>query len=402
MSRFVGHRVKSCYLKPITMDLFSDEIQIDDLSVAIKLFKESRAGFLKLFNSSPICMSMTTTTLGQRIYVRVNNKFLEKFGFDESEIIGRTSVEVGILDNEESERVGNMIRDKGKLQNDYVRCIDKNGKTVHTVSSIEMMEINGETYLVSFFVDVTKIMQQQAIIEQHARQLEYVNKELEAFSYSISHDLRAPLRAIDGYAKALEEDFYPLFDDDGRSALAAVQRNAKRMTHLIDDLLAFARLGQKPINKTDLDMNVLVGEVLDELKKITHHKAEIVTGTLHPVRGDYTLIRQVLINLLSNSIKYSSKKEHPVVEISSIAENNQVTYSVRDNGAGFDMKYADKLFGVFQRLHPAREFEGTGVGLAIVQRIVNKHMGTIRAEGEPGKGATFTFSLPDKTPLDTV
>ncbi len=376
------------------MDLFSDNLIIDDFSSALKLFKESRDGFLKLFHNSPVCMSMTTTTLGNRVYVRVNQKFLEKFGFTEQEIIGKTSVEIGILDAEESLRVAAIIKEKGRLQNDYVKCRAKDGGIVHAISSIEVMDMNNETYLVSFFVDITKIIEQQAIIEQHARQLEALNKELEAFSYSVSHDLRAPLRAIDGYTKLLEEDFYSLFDEDGKRALTAVQRNARKMEVLIDDLLAFAKLGKASVSKSDIDMSAMIQDVLADLQKQVEHKAEIKTGTLHPVKGDHALIKQVVINLVSNGIKYSSKKEKPIVEITSTKQNNEVVYTVRDNGEGFDMKYADKLFGVFQRLHRSDEFEGTGVGLAIVHRIISKHGGSVHAEAEVGKGATFTFRLP--------
>jgi PAS domain S-box-containing protein len=321
------------------MDLFSDNITIEDLGTATRLFNESRTGFLKLFNNSPVCMSMTTTTLGKRTYKRVNKKFLEKFEFSEEEIIGRTSVEIGILDTEESLRVGNIIKEKGRLQNDYVKCFTKSGKIVHTVSSIEFMDMNEETYLVSFFVDITQIIEQQATIEQHAKQLESANKELEAFSYSVSHDLRAPLRAIDGYAKSLEEDFYSIVNEEGKKMLSAIQRNAKKMGNLIDDLLAFAKLGKKAILKTDIDMTSLFQDVLFDLKQTTHHKAEIKTGTLHAIKGDYALMKQVLINLLSNAIKYSARKESPLVEISSEIKDDQILYTIKDNGEGFDINY---------------------------------------------------------------
>lgn len=376
------------------MDLFADNIQINDLQIAKKLFEESRAGFLKLFNNSAICMSMTTTNLGKRVYMRVNKKFLEKFGFTESEVIGHTSVEVGILDPEESEKVGNILREKGRLQNDYVKCLHKNGEIVHTVSSIEKMEMNGELYFVSFFLDISRTIQQQALIEQHLKQLETLNKELEAFSYSVSHDLRAPLRAIDGYTRILEEDYKDLLDDDGKEILSVVQRNTKRMNDLIDSLLDFSRLGKKAIQKTDIDMNALVREVSEELKKAATNKAEISISQLHAIKGDLELIRQVVINLVSNALKYSSRKEKPVVEISSAKENGMIIFTVKDNGEGFDMRYASKLFGVFQRLHSAEEFEGTGVGLAIVQRIINRHGGAVSAEAVIGEGATFTFTLP--------
>ncbi|HVD98899.1 MAG TPA: ATP-binding protein [Cytophagaceae bacterium] len=375
------------------MDLFSDNINIDNLEVATRLFRESRAGFFQLFNNSPVCMSMTTTNLGKRTYVRVNKKFLEKFMYAESEIIGHTSVEVGILDQEESIRVGSIIKEKGRLQNDYVKCIAKDGSIVHTVSSIEKMQMNGEEVLVSFFLDITKIIEQQLIIEQHMQQLEAVNKELEAFSYSVSHDLMAPLRAINGYVKILEEDFSSTFDDEGKRVLTAVQKNAKKMGNLINDLLSFARVGKKAIQKTTIDINDLVNEILMDFKN-SGHKAEIIVGDLQPVCGDPGLIKQVFVNLISNAIKYSSKKENPVIEISSALNNNHIVYTIKDNGDGFDMKYADRLFGVFQRLHSDNQFEGTGVGLATVQRIINKHGGVIHAEAEPGKGATFWFTLP--------
>lgn len=376
------------------MDLFSNDIKIDDFDSAVRLFRESREGFVKLFNTSPVCMSMTTTTLGKRTYVRVNEKFLSTFGFTEEEIIGRTSVEIGILDQPESDRVRQLIAEKGRLQNDYVKCIAKDGRIVHTVSSIEMMEMNGEPYLVSFFVDVSRIIDQQDIIEQHARQLEALNKELESFSYSVSHDLRAPLRAINGYIKILEDEFGANLNAEGKRLLDTVQRNALKMNSLISDLLNFSKLGKLPVNKRTIDMQALTSEVLAELKNSITAHTEIRLGTLHPLRGDYTLIRQVMHNLIANALKYSSKREKPVVEIFSEVNDHAVTFTVRDNGAGFDMKYAEKLFGVFQRLHKVSEFEGTGVGLAIVQRVINKHGGTVSAVAEPDKGATFSFSIP--------
>jgi PAS domain S-box-containing protein len=339
-------------------------------------------------------MSMTTTTLGKRTYVRVNKKFVERFGWTEDEIIGKTSIEIGILDEDESQRVRAIITEKGRLQNDYVKCLTKNREIVHTVSSIEYMEMNEEQYLVSFFVDITEIVKQQSIIERHAQQLEALNRELEAFSYSVSHDLRAPLRAIDGYISILEEDFGATFDDDGKRLLTSVHRNARYMGLLIDDLLEFARLGKKPIAKMLIDMSAIVHEILSEMKNTTNHKAQVNIGNLLPIKGDYALMKQVMINLISNAIKYSSKKENPVIDISSKNEGDSIVYTITDNGAGFNMQYADKLFGVFQRLHNKSEFEGTGVGLAMAHRIISKHGGTIHAEAQEGKGAKFWFTIP--------
>jgi PAS domain S-box-containing protein len=373
------------------MDIFSDDIKIENLATAKQFFMECKDGFLKLFNNSPVCMSMTSP---ERKYVRVNKKFLEKFGYSESEIIGRSSVEIGILDPEESIKVGLLIKEKGRLQNDSVKCIAKDGTIVHTISSIEFMEMNGETYLVSFFIDISKIIEQQTIIEQHAQQLQAINKDLEAFSYSVSHDLHAPLRAINGYTQILKDDFIDSLGDEGKRILSAVQNNAQKMARLIDDLLAFSKLGKKEIIKRQIDMTRLVDEVLSDLKKNTHHQAEIKVGLLLPAMGDYALIALVVTNLVSNAVKYSSKREKPEVEISSEQGDNEVRYIIKDNGEGFDMKYAEKLFGVFQRLHSEKDFEGTGVGLAIVNRIVSRHGGKVQADAVPGKGATFSFTLP--------
>jgi signal transduction histidine kinase len=232
-------------------------------------------------------------------------------------------------------------------------------------------------------------------VEQRTEQLTAVNKELEAFSYSVSHDLRAPLRAVDGYSKMLEEDHTASLNDEGKRLLGVIQYNAQKMGTLIDDLLSFSKLGKKAIHKTDVDMNELFSAVITELSRSLNHKADILIGKLLPAKADYALISQVVLNLLSNAIKYSSKKENPVVEVSSSREDGMIVYTIRDNGEGFDMKYVHKLFGVFQRLHSMEEFEGTGVGLAIVQRIINKHGGKVWAEAELHKGATFYFSLPE-------
>lgn len=226
-------------------------------------------------------------------------------------------------------------------------------------------------------------------------ELEFSNKELEAFSYSISHDLRAPLRAINGYAEVLKEDYQAKIDDDGKQLLADIVGGAVRMGNLIDSLLTFSRLGKQEVKKEEIDMNVLMKGILNELKpELQNKKIEFIIKDLPPVKGDVTLMKQVFINLLSNAIKYSAKKEHPVIEVSAERSGNENIYTVKDNGAGFDMKYREKLFGVFQRLHGADEFEGIGIGLAIVKRIVHRHGGHIKAEGEVDKGAVFHIGLP--------
>jgi signal transduction histidine kinase len=233
-------------------------------------------------------------------------------------------------------------------------------------------------------------------VRERTAQLEIVNKELEAFSYSVSHDLRAPLRAVNGFATLIGERYSELFDKDGKRLLNIIQENANKMGVLIDDLLSFSRLGRKEIHRSMIDMTALATNALHELNISRQFKAEVKIGDLHHVLADTTLMKQVWVNLLSNSIKYSANKKMPVVTVSSEEKNGELIYSVADNGVGFNMRYAYKLFGVFQRLHDADDFEGTGVGLALVHRIITKQGGRIWAEAKVGKGATFYFSLPGK------
>ena len=236
-------------------------------------------------------------------------------------------------------------------------------------------------------------------VKAHAAELEAKvherTAELESFSYSVSHDLRAPLRAIDGYARMLEEDYAGRLDAEAQRLIGVVRANARRMGQLIDDLLAFSRLSRQQPARARLDMSALACEVGHDLRG--NRPATIEVAPLPPAQADAALLRQVWTNLIGNALKYSAKKAEARVDIGAREDAGETVYWVRDNGAGFDMRYAQKLFGVFQRLHRADEFEGTGVGLAIVQRIVARHGGRVWAEGEPGAGACFYFSLPKET-----
>ncbi|MHB8790331.1 MAG: PAS domain S-box protein [Desulfobulbaceae bacterium] len=231
-------------------------------------------------------------------------------------------------------------------------------------------------------------------VRVRTEQFEAANKELEAFSYSVSHDLRAPLRAVDGYARILLDDFAPRLDAEGKRVCTVISESARAMGRLIDDLLAFSRVGRSSMQHAAIDMATMVRSVFaDAVTAEERARIDFRVGYLPAAVGDPNLIRQVWINLLANSVKFSAKKQLAVIEVEGRQQGSEIVYSVRDNGAGFDMRYADKLFGVFQRLHSTREFAGTGVGLAIVQRIVARHNGRIWAEGAPGKGATFYFTL---------
>ncbi|MEE8382568.1 MAG: ATP-binding protein, partial [Thermodesulfobacteriota bacterium] len=232
-------------------------------------------------------------------------------------------------------------------------------------------------------------------LERRLREIELVSKELEAFSYSVSHDLRAPLRAIDGFSQILLEDHREGLDKEGRRVIDVIRDNTRRMGELINDLLTFSRQGRKEIIKKDIDMEKMVKDIFKELTVLdSEPRIKIKVNILPPAHADQALIRQVLINFLSNAIKFSGNEKSSLVEVGGRLEKDENIYYVKDNGVGFDMKYSDKLFGVFQRLHSQEEFKGTGVGLALVQRIIHRHQGRVWAEGKVNKGATFYFSVP--------
>jgi len=226
-------------------------------------------------------------------------------------------------------------------------------------------------------------------------QIRALNRELEAFSYSVAHDLRAPLRIINGYSGVLLQDHLQSLNDECQGILQIISRNVGKMAQLIEGLLKFSKLGRMPLNKSIIIAKELIDRVLNEqVRKDENARIEIRLGVLEDLYGDPNLMYHVFSNVISNAIKYSGKQAKPLIEIHSWKENDVVTYTVRDNGVGFNNQYADKMFEVFQRLHDESEFEGTGVGLAIVHKIVTKHGGKIRAEGEENKGATFFLCLP--------
>ena len=232
-------------------------------------------------------------------------------------------------------------------------------------------------------------------VSERTAELELANHELESFSYSISHDLRAPLRAINGFAKVLAADYAAQLDKDAASLLTRITQNAARMSRLIEDVLEFSRVGRGTLNAKRIDMRALIDDVSAELQASSGTKAQIRIGELPPATGDAIVVRQIWQNLIGNALKFSRNAAQPQIEIAGGKRDGMVEYLIRDNGAGFDAAYADKLFGVFQRLHTASEFEGTGIGLAIVRRIVQRHGGSISAEGAVGAGATFRFTLPE-------
>jgi signal transduction histidine kinase len=243
---------------------------------------------------------------------------------------------------------------------------------------------------------VDRIFHQMAAkLAQAIEDLRQANREIEAFSYSVSHDLRAPLRAIDGFSRILEEDHTEHLDAEAKRLLGVVRRNTVMMAQLIDDLLSFSRLARQPIEKADVNMRKLAESTWADVSRDSGvgRNIEFILGDLPRASGDTAMLRQVMTNLLSNAVKFTAPRDPARVEFGGESRNGESVYYVRDNGVGFDMRYVDKLFGVFQRLHAATEFEGTGVGLAIVQRVVQRHGGRVWAESTLHQGSNFYFTL---------
>jgi PAS domain S-box-containing protein len=363
-----------------------------------------------LYNNAP-CGYHSLDESGR--FIDMNATELRWLGYSREEVIGKMKFTDILLPGslETFAKKFSAFMKSGEVKNLEFVLVRKNGTTFPvSLSSTAIFDEQGN-YLASrstvFDTTERKLIEEENEIKNIAvlnaykkleiasREQQAANKDLESFSYSVSHDLRAPLRAINGYAQILEEDYNDKLDDEGRRLLSVVRYSAGKMGRLIDDLLAFSKLGRQEVKRIVIDMNELAEATLRDTER--NHgplKATVIIQDLSPAWGDYALISQVMSNLLANAVKYSSKKDKPVIEVGGKQTSEEHIYYVKDNGAGFDMEYAHKLFGVFQRLHHTQDFEGTGVGLAIVERIITRHGGRVWAEGKPEEGACFYFSLP--------
>lgn len=302
-----------------------------------------------------------------------------------------------------AERIGEVFaHGKSSVEAIFVR---KDGQKLAYYLTGCLVEFDGEPCLLGVGIDISELQKAQnevlrlnAELEQRVEdrtiELKAINRELEAFSYSVSHDLRAPLRAVNGFAEIVLAKFSALLPDDGKRYLDRIRNGAHRMGELIDDLLAFSRLGRGELALANMEMRPLVDSALEELLPARQGRSlTIDIGELPACYGDAKTLRQVWLNLIGNAIKYTRTKNDAHIEIGSVVSDDEIRYFVKDDGVGFNMAYASKLFGVFQRLHRDDEFEGTGVGLAIVQRVINRHGGRVGAEAEENKGAKFWFTL---------
>ena len=340
----------------------------------------------------------------------VNPFLITLLGFSREQFLGKTIWDLGFFkDVVANEEKFTELREKEYVRYEHLPLETSDGRRIEAEFVSNVYLVNGSRVIQCNVRDVTvrrkaeqAVQQLNAELEQRVTertaQLETANKELEAFSYSVSHDLRAPLRAVDGFSQAVLEDFGPQLPEKGQDYLQTIRAGAQKMGALIDDLLAFSRLSRAPLKKHAVNTGALVRSVLADLKAQQEgRKIELRIGELSACTGDPSLLRQVWINLLSNAFKYTQKRDAAVVEIGCEVKAEGSIFFVRDNGAGFDMRYADKLFGVFQRLHRAEDYKGTGVGLAIVQRIIHRHGGRVWADAAVDCGATFHFTLAGET-----
>lgn len=339
----------------------------------------------------------------------INARLGEMLGYSAEEMVGRQMTDFMFQEDKKDHLQRMENRRQGKSEIYERRLMHKDGETVWALVSATPVLDEQRKYIGSFAMvtDITERKQAEREIQKlnleleqrvtkRTAQLEAANQELEAFSYSVSHDLRTPLRAIDGFSHILAEEHADKLDEEGLRLIKVVRDNTKRMGQLIDDMLQFSRTGRLEIKYADIDMTKVAQEVVDELRAASTTKENLLIEieALPPAKGDRNMLRQVLMNLISNAVKFTRTRETPRIKVGASGDDDMTVYFIKDNGVGFDMKYAEKLFGVFQRLHSVNEFEGTGIGLAIVKQIISRHGGRVWGEGEQDKGATFYFTLP--------
>lgn len=342
-----------------------------------------------LYNNAP-CGYHSLDANG--VFVNINDRLLNWLGYQKGEVVGRKSFKEILHPSDwpKFDYEYARFKETGAVNDLEFTFVRRDGRELPVMLSAAALKDDKGQFIKSRATTFDNTERKKSEVK-----ILNLNQELEAFTYSVSHDLRAPLRSIDGYARILQEDYSDKLDQEGTRVLNVIVNNGKRMGKLIDDLLDFARLGRNDLTRNRVAMNPLVENIVAEL--VEQEKNTQIEYTIHPLATslvDVDMIRQVWINLVSNAIKYSAKSAKVIIEISSTETASEVVYCIRDNGVGFDMKYSNKLFGVFQRLHRIQDFAGTGVGLAIVRRVIERHGGKVWAEGKVNEGASFYFSIP--------
>lgn len=346
---------------------------------------------------------------GEPLVISVNQAFHHTTGFTQEDMLGQSLTKLVVPDSRDhAQAMLIQAMNEPRSTRTELQCVNKNGKILWLGLHVMTLPQIDPDCCVVLGRDITEalqarrvvknqIFQLNAMLKQKVEDLEAANKELETFSYSVSHELRIPLRAIDGFSKILLEDHAGQLDAEGRRLIGIVRDGTGKMAHLINDILEFSVASRPDLTVTKVDMNGLVQEVLHDLAPmIGGRNLRFVIQPVAPIHGDMAMLKRVWSNLIENAIKYTGPKKDAVIEVAAAVEPGKVVYHVKDNGVGFDMQYAEKIFGLFQRLHRASEIAGTGVGLAIVKRLVIRHGGWVWAEGQRGTGAIFYFSLPEK------
>ncbi|WP_339812616.1 ATP-binding protein [uncultured Imperialibacter sp.] len=364
--------------------LYTSNTTIKARELSERRLLQRKEAIKDLYENAP-CGYLTVNHEG--MVIACNKTLLQLLGYNKAEVIDAKHITAilpswnQLLENHFKEVEGEV--DPKEAEPELVK---KNGERRVALASIAASASGLDEYMLTL-VDYTER-------QKFRDQLIQNNLDLEAFSHSVSHDLKAPLRAVNSYSAMLKEDFGTALNDDAQHMLDTIVRNAKNMTLMIEDLLRLSRMGQKEVIESEINMESMVRNVIKgQEAEAGENKVTINVHELGSSKGDIGLIKQVWVNLISNAIKYSGMTQHPEVEIGVYKENNERVFYVKDNGSGFDMQYYDKLFGVFQRLHSRKDFEGTGVGLSIVKRIIDKHHGRVWATSEVNKGATFYFTF---------
>jgi PAS domain S-box-containing protein len=373
-------------------------IDITEQKQAEIALRESEERFRAMSEAMPIGIVVTRMATGEALFL--NDTHAGLFGLTRDAYLQHDPSDFWV-DFSMRQEIIEKVQQQGYIHNHELHLKKGDGTPFWALYSSKVISFGGEPAVLTGVYDISKrkaaeaqVEQLNHELEQHAQKLEFANRELEAFTYSVSHDLRAPLRALDGFSRILQEDFSAQLPSEAQRFLNLVRSNAQQMGNLINDLLNLSRLSRQPLKKQQVQLQQLVAEIYESLsQERDNRQVELVIGDLPDCEADPNLLKQVIVNLLSNALKFTRQCEAARIEVGHQVVEHEVVYFIKDNGVGFDMQYANKLFGLFQRLHRMEDFEGTGVGLAIIQRIIRRHGGRVWAEAEVNKGAAFYFTL---------